>query len=97
MMVVRKLVEQSSHPTTRIEDATPRHVVDLQADAVGVFKEYGVVARCPGILLRGIYNLAADLGQERVDLIDVFARAHPEADVMQADPKLLEPCASMFG
>jgi len=58
-------------------------VVDLQADAVRVLEQDGIVARRVGVVLRPVNDLGADLLQEGEGLVDVLALAGPEADVVQ--------------
>src|SRR5262245_32956895 len=57
---------------------------DLELDAVRIGKEDRIVARRVVVLRRWIANRRADLEQEAVKLIDVFAAVGVEGEVMEA-------------
>jgi hypothetical protein len=64
-------------------------VVELQADALGVTKRHRVVARSPWSLLRSSHDLGTELLKERIQLVDVLARAGAEAEVVNAGCEFL--------
>jgi hypothetical protein len=66
------------------EDTLTGNVVELQADALGVTKRHRVVARSPWSLLRSSHDLGTELLKERIQLVDVLARAGAEAEVVNA-------------
>src|SRR4051794_41752535 len=75
----------------------PRHMVQLQPDAIGILEQDRVIARRPFILARRADDFGADRIEEIMQLVDVGALAGAEAEMMQADALLLERCAGVLG
>src|SRR5512138_1588352 len=81
-----------------IQMPSPRHVVHLDANAVGILEQHRVVARREAVLLRRVDDLRAQLlGDEAMRLVDVAALAGAEAEVVEADLVLVEARAAPLG
>ena len=68
----------------------PRHMIEFEPDAIGIFEQDRIISRRPLILARRANDLGAERGEEAVQFVDVGAFAGAEAEVMQADAVLLE-------
>src|SRR5881396_2710727 len=84
----------STHPTVTkcsaclSQQPLPRHMVELQPDAIGILEQNRIVSRRPLILARRADDLGAELLEEAVQFIDVGALTGTEAEVMQTDALL---------
>lgn len=65
-------------------------MVDLEADAVGVFEQHRVVSGRPGTFFGRMDNLRAQFAGKLTDRINVLASTRAEAYVMQSRPSLCE-------
>src|SRR5258708_8231978 len=74
-----------------------RYVVELQPYSVGIFEQQRVISRRPLILARRANDGGTERAQEAVQLINVGALAGAKAQMVQADPILLEPRPCVFG
>ena len=75
----------------------PRHMIELQPDAIGIFEQDRIISRRPLVLARRADDPGAERRQKTVQLIDVGALTGTEAEVMQTDTLLLEGRAFMLG
>jgi hypothetical protein len=75
----------------------PRHMIELEPDAVGILEQNRIISRRPLILARRPDDFRAERRQKAMQLIDVGALAGAEAQVMQPDALLFERRAFMFG
>src|SRR4051812_23236456 len=82
---------------TSRQQPLPRHMIELEPDAVGVLEQNRVVAGRPLILARGADDFGPHRIQEAIQLIDVGAFAGAEAEMMQPDALLLERRAGVLG
>src|SRR5262249_10651365 len=87
-----------AEPSAGTEVALPWHVVDLDADAIGILEEDRVVA---GRELRSLFRWVNDAGAELVDheamdRIDIFAAARAQAQVVQPGRVLIETPAALL-
>src|SRR4051812_2080719 len=75
----------------------PRHVIELEPDAVGILEQQRIISGRPLVLARRANDLGAERAEEAVQLVDVGALAGAEAQMMQADALLRERGAGMLG
>jgi hypothetical protein len=81
----------SLYPSYRLpQQPLPRHVIEFEPDAVGVFEQDRVISRRPLILARRADDVCTERLEEAVQFIDVGALSRAEAQMMQADAPLLE-------
>ena len=74
----------------------PRHMIELQPDAIGIFEQDRIISRRPLILARRADDLRAERLEKAVQFVDVGALAGAEAEMMQTDTLLLECRAFML-
>src|SRR5438874_11559505 len=81
------------------EEPFTRHVVHFQADAIGVFKKYGIVPRRPRAVLGRVDYAGTDADEEIMHRVHVHPLPYPKADVVQPNPELDEALAlvALFG
>src|SRR5712672_81266 len=84
---------ESSSP----QQPLPRHMIEFEPDAVGVFEQQRVITGRPLIFARRADDGCAKGSQEGMQLIDVGALAGAEAEMMQADPFLLKRRTGALG
>src|SRR4051794_11697277 len=69
----------------------PRHMIELEPDAVGIFEQNRIVAGRPLILARRADDPGIERAQKCMQFVDVGALAGAEAQMVQADALLFEP------
>src|SRR6185436_11600936 len=79
------------------QQALPRHMVELEPNAIGILEQNRIISRRPLILARRADDFGAERLEKAVQLIDVGALAGAEAQMMQTDTLLLECRAFMLG
>jgi hypothetical protein len=81
-----------SYPAIAGPVVLSRNEISLEPETIGIFKEDGVVAGCPGAVLGRMNDLGLHIPQNVIEAIDVFARAQTEAEVVQSDAPLVKMC-----
>src|SRR4030095_2486922 len=88
-----------AEPAALVEVPLAGHVVDFDADAVGVLEQHRVVTGREVLPLFGrVDDLRVELGSdELVDRVDLLAVARAEADVMEPGAILIERLVALVG
>src|SRR5215207_6644794 len=97
MMGFAALYPSYGTPLRLPQQPLPRHMAELEPDAVGVLEQNRIIPQRPLILARRADDVCAERLEKAVQLVDVGALAGAEAEMMQADTFLLECRAFMFG
>ena len=72
------------------QQSLPRHMIELEPDAVRVLEQDRIISRRPLVLARRADDFGVERAEEGVQFIDVGALAGAEAEMMQADALLFE-------
>src|SRR6476646_632052 len=83
--------------TALSQQPLPRHMIELEPDAIGVLEQDRIISWRPLVLARRADDLGAERLEKTVQLVDVGALAGAEAEMMQTDALLFERGAFMLG
>src|SRR5215475_7079270 len=96
MVRSRNAASRTMRPPASTQEPLARHVVDLQANTIGILEQHRIVAGRPLVLARRADDPGADRGKESVQLVDTGALACAETEVMQPDTVLVEGGTGIF-